>query len=203
MNKMMFVTIILLSFLYHLYGATGCELNDPDRDVKRFFPEYTNYKTSYVSIKSKGGATLLADIEKRLGDKFSGSYETMDVPYTMYTIYKNTDIIGYVHGVNQKGRYGGIQVFLATDKEGKIKQFYVQKMTAPNAKIWREGSFPGQFKTLDYNDFRDYNPSVPVSKYRMIKHQDKDDEEFNRILRAVKKNLILMDEFLWNRRYSK
>ena len=42
-----------------LYAAVGCDLNDPDRDVKRLFPDSTGYKTLYVSISKKGGDDLL------------------------------------------------------------------------------------------------------------------------------------------------
>ena len=69
------------------WGAVGCDLNDPDRDVARLFPESTGYKTIYVSIVQKGGETLLAKVETRLGDKFHGIYETIDVPYTIYEIF--------------------------------------------------------------------------------------------------------------------
>ena len=102
-----------------LYAAVGCDLNDPDRDVKRLFPESTGYKTLYVSIAKKGGDELLRLIEARLGDKFKGLFETSDVPYTMYEIYKGADLVGYIHGVNQKGTYGGLQVFLALDLNQK------------------------------------------------------------------------------------
>ncbi|MEN6312460.1 MAG: hypothetical protein ABFD80_13100, partial [Acidobacteriota bacterium] len=93
-----------------LRAAVGCDLNDPDRDVKRLFPESTGYKTLYVSIARKGGDALLREIEARLGDKFKGLFETADVPYTMYEIYKGSELIGFIHGVNQKGTYGGLQV---------------------------------------------------------------------------------------------
>ena len=69
------------------WGAVGCDLNDPDRDVARLFPESTGYKTIYTSVSQKGGEKLLAKIETRLGDKFHGLYETIDVPYTVYEIF--------------------------------------------------------------------------------------------------------------------
>ncbi len=69
------------------WAAVGCDLNDPDRDVARLFPESTGYKTIYTSILKKGGEPLLATVEKRLGDKFQGIYETIDVPYTIYEIF--------------------------------------------------------------------------------------------------------------------
>ncbi len=105
------------------YAAVGCDLNDPDRDVARLFPGSSGYKTLYLSLDQKGGEALLGQIEDRLGDKFQGLFETVDVPYTVYEIYRDKEKIGYIHGVNQKGQYGGIQVFLALDLMGSSRLF--------------------------------------------------------------------------------
>jgi hypothetical protein len=149
MKRLILITMALIAFESSgLMAAVGCDLNDPDRDVKRLFPESTGYKTVYVSIDKKGGDALLREIEARLGDQFKGLYETSDVPYTMYRIYKGSEIIGYIHGVNQKGRYGGIQVFLALDIEGAIKAFYVQKLTSKGAKAFRDEAFGREFRGL-------------------------------------------------------
>src|SRR5512143_2316057 len=80
-------------------AAVGCDLNDPDRDVARLFPESSGYKTIYTSIVKQGGDKLLATVESRLGDRFQGLYETIDVPYTIYEIYSGKKKIGYIHGV--------------------------------------------------------------------------------------------------------
>jgi hypothetical protein len=184
-----------------LYAAVGCDLNDPDRDVKRLFPESTGYKTLYVSIAKRGGDELLRKIEARLGDSFKGLFETSDVPYTMYEITKGADLIGYIHGVNQKGTYGGLQVFLALDLEGVIRGFYFQKLTSRAAKAFRDPAFGKQFLGLSLEDFYKYDvvagteePSGPVSR---IKNPDPASEkDFRAALRAAKKNLILADEFL-------
>jgi hypothetical protein len=191
-----------------LYAAVGCDLNDPDRDVKRLFPESTGYKTLYVSIAKKGGDELLRRIETRLGDKFTGLYETADVPYTMYEIYKGPDLIGYIHGVNQKGTYGGLQVFLALDAGGVIRGFYFQKLTSRAAKAFRAVSFGEQFLGLNLEDFVRYDvvtgredPPGPVSR---IKNPDPAAEaDFRATLRATKKNLVLVDEFLLGNRRLK
>ncbi len=113
--------LLLLAGYTAAWGAVGCDLNDPDRDVARLFPESTGYKTIYTSILKKGGEKLLSTVETRLGDKFHGIYETIDVPYTIYEIYANKKKIGYIHGVNQKGQFGGIQVFVVLDLEGTHK----------------------------------------------------------------------------------
>ncbi len=189
-----------------LFSAVGCDLNEPDRDVKRLFPESTGYNTEYVSIAQKGGTSLLRQIEARLGDAFKGLYETADVPYTMYRIFRGSELIGFIHGVNQKGRYGGIQVFLALDTRGVIRGFYFQKLTSRSAKDLRSPEFARQFVGLSLKDFYEYDPvacrapaSNPVSRIKNPAPEAEDD--FRASLRAVKKNLILADEFLLENRF--
>jgi hypothetical protein len=191
-----------------LYAAVGCDLNDPDRDVKRLFPGSTGYKTLYVSIAKKGGEELLREIEARLGDKFSGLYETADVPYTMYEVYKGSALIGYIHGVNQKGTYGGLQVFLALDTAGVIRGFYFQKLTSRGAKAFRVPAFGEQFLGLSLEDLYRYDvvtgkedPPGPISRIR--NPEPAAEPDFRAALRATKKNLVLVDEFLLGNRRLK
>lgn len=190
-----------------LFPAVGCDLNDPDRDVKRLFPESTGYKTIYVSIDRKGGRELLRRVEERLGDVFKGLYETIDVPYTMYHVLKDGEIIGYIHGVNQKGRYGGIQVFLALDTRGNIRGFYFQKLTSRHGALLRAPEFGKQFQGLNLNDFYGYDVQTGTaatgSRAAAIKNPAPEAaDDFRAALRAVKKNLILVDEFLLGNLYS-
>lgn len=193
--------LVLAAAAVSLWAAVGCDLNDPDRDVKRLFPESTSYKTIYVSIAKKGGDELLKKIEARLGDAFTGLFETADVPYTMYEIYKGQALIGFIHGANQKGTYGGLQVFLALDPQGVIKAFYFQKLTSRAAKAFRDPAFGAQFVGLSLADFYRYDvvsgredPPGPISR---IRNPEPDAEkDFRAALRATKKNLILVDEFL-------
>lgn len=194
------LTLLLLMafFATALFSAVGCDLNDPDRDVKRLFPGSTGYKTYYTSIQQKGGKPLLEKIEKRLGDKFKGMFETIDVPYTFYEIYQDKKVVGYIHGVNQKGQYGGIQVFLAVDTNGLIKSFYFQKLTNQAAKSFRSSEFAKQFIGLSIKEFSDYNPvsrKLEGSLSTIKNPAPKAEQDFYASLRGVKKNLILMQEF--------
>ena len=191
-----------------LRAAVGCDLNDPDRDVKRLFPGSTGYKTLYVSISKKGGDDLLGKIEARLGDKFTGLFETADVPYTMYEVYQGPELVGYIHGVNQKGTYGGLQVFLALDLRGIIKAFYFQKLTSRAAKAFRDPAFGSQFVGLSLEDFYRYDvvsgreePAGPIS--RIKNPEPAAEKDFRAALRAAKKNLILADEFLLDNAHLK
>lgn len=192
--------LLILTGYTAAWGAVGCDLNDPDRDVARLFPESTGYKSHYVSIDRKGGEPLLAKIEMRLGDKFHGIYETIDVPYTIYEIFANKKKIGYIHGVNQKGQFGGIQVFVVLDLEGRIKGFYIQKMTSKYAGKLRDANFGKQFFGLTIKDFElyDITSGKASGKVDAIKNPAPEAEaDFRAALRATKKNLILMDEFVY------
>ena len=198
--------LTLLSLTAALYAAVGCDLNDPDRDVKRLFPESTGYKTRYVSIDRKGGEALLREIEKRLGDPFRGLYETADVPYTTYEITKGDALIGYIHGVNQKGTYGGLQVFLALDTQGTIRSFYFQKLTSKAAKAFRDPAFGKQFEGLSLEDFYAYDvvsgAETPPGRISRIRNPvPAAESDFRAALRATKKNLVIADEFLLGNRH--
>ncbi|MCU0599111.1 MAG: hypothetical protein MUE70_07645 [Desulfobacterales bacterium] len=191
-----------------LFAAVGCDLNDPDRDVARLFPGSTGYKTMYVAIDKKGGDALLAQIEDRLGDKFQGLFETADVPYTIYEIYRGTDRIGYIHGVNQKGQYGGIQVFLVMDMEGIIKSLYFQKLTSKAAKELRAPEFGKQFEGLSLADFYAYDiasgkTKIPGKVDQIKNPAPEAEQDFHASMRAAKKNLILMDEFIYGNKFLK
>ncbi len=205
-GKKRFALIALLVFLPIMlahcttWGAVGCDLNDPDRDVARLFPEATGYKTIYTSVLQKGGEGLLTRVETKLGDKFHGIYETIDVPYTIYEIYTNKKKVGYIHGVNQKGQFGGIQVFLALDLEGRIRAFYIQKMTSQYAGMLRDAKFGQQFIGLNSKDFDKYEVvgGRASGKVAEIKNPAPHAEaDFRAALRATKKNLILMEEFVY------
>jgi hypothetical protein len=194
------VLVALLAGTGAAWGAVGCDLNDPDRDVARLFPESTGYKAMYISVQQRGGEKLLERIEAKLGDKFHGLFETIDIPYTIYEIRARNKTIGYIHGVNQKGQFGGIQVFLALDLEGRIKAFYIQKMTSQHAGKLRDAKFGRQFIGLALADFEQYDvvSGKASGKVDAIGNPAPEAEaDFRASLRATKKNLILMDEFVF------
>ncbi len=191
----------LLAAAVPSFAAVGCDLNDPDRDVARLFPESTGYRTTYASIDKRGGEALLRRVEERLGDSFRGLYETIDVPYTLYEIRAGEKTVGYIHGVNQKGKFGGIQVFVALDLEGKIKSFYIQKMTSQAAKQLRSPEFAAQFVGLSLKDFATYDVVAGKGSGKAAEIRNPAPEaptDFLAVLRGLKKNLILMDEFVFS-----
>lgn len=206
MRRILFLAFALaMYFQSSAFAAVGCDLNDPDRDVKRFFPQMTSYRTQYLSVKTLGGEKLLGSIEQRLGDKFKGLYETIDVPYTLYTVLQGKTVIGFIHGVNQKGKYGGLQVFVVLDPGGTILEQYFQKMTGSYSGKFRDKSFGRQFKGLRLSDFQGYDVVSGKIPKKSVLWKIKNPEplaldDFRATLRGIKKNLILMDVFVFNRK---
>jgi hypothetical protein len=199
-----FAAIVAFLFIMRLgsgpaWGAVGCELNDPDRDVKRLFPGSTGYKTVSIDIQKVGGQQLLSKIDSRLKDKLHGIYEMIDVPYTLYEIHAKKKKIGYIHGVTQKGRYGGINIFLVLDLDARIKAFYIQKISGEYAGKFRDAEFGKQFIGLTVGDFDQYDvvTGKGTGKVAGIKNPAPEaEQEFKYIMRGTKKNLILVTEFI-------
>ncbi len=169
------------------YAAVGCSLNDPDRDVKRLFPESTGYRSTFVTVQEAGGRPLYEKIQQELGDTLDTLYETIDVPYAFYDVLKGKEVIGYIHGVNQKGVYGGMQLIVATDLTGKIQAFYYQKLSSPGASQLMDKGFTGQFVGLRLDDFAGGNLTVADPGKEV--HDD-----VRATVRGLKKNLILLKE---------
>jgi len=202
----MHISVYVFLFLFikavPAMGAVGCDLNNPDRDVARLFPGSTSYKTAYASLGRQGGP-LLKRVEDRLGgSQYTTLFAPLDVSYTIYEIYKGTTKIGYIHGVNQKGRFGGIQVFVAQDLNGIIKTFYIQKISGQTANKLRDPNFGRQFVGLSLKDFDTFDPisGKGSGKFTGIRNPAPEMEtDFYGVLRGLKKNLVLMDEFVFSK----
>lgn len=185
-----FITMFIVLLAAHTaYAIVGCTLNDPDRDIPRLFPESTSYKTTFMTIEEKGGEALNREIEKALGDTFEPVYETIDVPYAFYTVYKGKDIIGYVHGVNQKGKYGGMQLMISSGVDDKIRVFWYHKLSSPEASVFVNTDFTGKFTGLTSADIINGN-------YSIADPSKNSSEDFRSTLRGLKKNRILLKKLL-------
>ncbi len=187
--KTLLVFTVMIFWAESASAAVGCSLNDPDRDIKRIFPESTGYKTTFITIKEKGGNAIKKEIEDKLQDSLEPVYESIEVPYAFYTVLKGKEAIGYIHGVNQKGKYGGMQLIMATDLKGRIINFYYQKMSSPEAGRFMDSKFTSKFNGLTLDDFM-------RGKLSINDPSANSPEDFRATLRGLKKNLILLDTLL-------
>lgn len=205
MRSSLMSSLILITLFYssHILGATGCTLNDPDRDVKRLFPKSTGYKTDFIMYKEHGGEALVKEVEEKLGGKLDPSYESIDVSFAYYTVLKGKETIGRIHGLNQKGVFGGLQLILATDLDGKILDFFYQRISSPDAKKFKNKDFTKQFAGLTLADFyvHRFKKGSDGDKIGKIESPSKEQvEDFKNTIRGLMKNLIQLDVFHLNRK---
>ncbi|HNX77038.1 MAG TPA: hypothetical protein PLM07_09990 [Candidatus Rifleibacterium sp.] len=195
------------------YGAIGCTLNNPAQDLKFLFPEVTSFKEEIREFRHfPDGQNLYSELKDRLGTDLDPVYEAFATPYTVYTVYKGNELIGIVHGVNVPGRGGVIQVFLATDpKTGQIGNFFFQRLESPEARSLKNKEFRKRFNGLTLADFykHDYfrraEPESKDDKLQAILESfgsGKQGPDFAASLRGVRKNLILLDMFIYNRLFE-
>jgi hypothetical protein len=199
------VIMIFLIYAGPAHSAISCELNYPVNDVARLFPGSDSFKTTYFSFSSRGGAPLQRKVEARLGG-VPALYAPLNVPYTLYEIYKGEKKIGYIHGVNQKGQFGVLEVFVSLDLDGTIKAFYIQRMAGQWTKKFTSPKFGRQFIGLTLKDFDHYDPvsGKGFGKAAAIVNPAPEAvTDFFGLLRSVKKNLVLMDEFFYSTEKAK
>ena len=201
LTKMVFPAMLLLLLCSApAHAAVSCELNNPASDVPRLFPESTSFTKSYFSFSNRGGTPLLRKVESRLGG-YPTLYAPLDVPYTIYEIYNGKKKVGYIHGVNQKGQYGVLEVFVSLDMNGMIKEFYIQRIAGQWAKKFTSPTFGRQFVGLTLKDFEQYDTVKCKGSGKVAAIANpvpKAETDFYGLLRAVKKNFILMDEFFYS-----
>jgi hypothetical protein len=192
--------LLCFAMVVPVLAAVNCELNNPTNDVGRLFPESTSFKPIYFSFATAGGEPRLRKVEARLGG-FPALYAPLNVPYTLYEIYKGKKKVGYIHGVNQKGQFGVLEVFVSLDMDGTIKAFYIQRMAGQWARKFTSPRFGRQFVGLTLKDFEQYDTANGKGSGKVAAIENPAPEamtDFLGLLRALKKNLVLMDEFFYS-----
>jgi hypothetical protein len=182
----------------------GCTLKNPDRDIRTLFPAATDYRTHFIALSDRGGEEKLKWLRARLQDVLDPVYEAVEVPYAYYEVLEGEKLIGYVFGVNQKGKYGGMQIIVATDLEGKILRLYFQKLSSPDRAAFKAEKFTEAFTGLTLADFyyfhgyRKLGVKKDADKVGAMKSPAGSDvakHDFEALLRGVMKALILFDSF--------
>lgn len=195
------------------WAAIGCTLSNPAQDLKYLFPEMTSYKEELKEFaRMSEGRALYAALRERLGSDLDPLYESYETPYTVYSVFKGKTRVGVVHGVNVPGHGGVIQVFLSTDpQDARIRRFFFQRLESPAAKALRDKGFRAQFEGLSLADFykHDYyakaDPGAEADKVGRLKAPALPEggrADHDAALRGVRKNLVLLDFFVYGRRFE-
>ena len=212
-HLLILLALAIVAAPQHALGAIGCTLSNPAQDLKYLYPEMTTFKEELNEFpKLKDGSELFKGLRARLGSDLDPIYETYETPYTVYSIFKGQTKIGIVHGVNVPGKGGVIQVFLSMDPAtGAIKNFFFQRLESPAARQLRSKEFRAQFNGLTLADFykHDYyaavDPGVKTDKVAAVKPPLLDtggQPDYDASIRGIRKNLILLDIFVYGRRFE-
>jgi len=204
---------LLLAAPQSALAAIGCTLSNPSQDLKYLFPEMSSYKEELKELpRMKDGPALFLALKERLGSELDPLYETFETPYTVYSVFAGKEKVGVVHGVNVPGKGGVIQVFLSSDPEtGAIKRFFFQRLESPAARALKSKGFRAQFEGLTLADFykHDYyaaaDPGAQADKIAKIKPPELGPSgrpDYDASLRGLRKNLILLDFFVYGRRFE-
>jgi len=208
----LFVAILLVVMMPSAgLAAIGCTLTNPAQDLKFLFPDVTSFKEEIRELRSiPSGQGVYAGLKDRLGGDLDPVYESYDTPYTVYSVFKGDTRIGYVHGVNVPGKGGVIQVFLSTDpKTGEIRDFFFQRIESRAARALKDKQFRARFRGLTLADFykHDYfavaEPENTSDKLAGMNPPDMDADvvsDYQASLRGIRKNLILLDLFVYDHR---
>jgi len=212
-NTFVFLALLTLAGSQPVFGAIGCTLSNPAEDLKYLYPEMTTYKEELQEFpRMKNGAELFKGLRARLGSDLDPIYETYETPYTVYSVFQGQNKIGIVHGVNVPGKGGVIQVFLALDPAtAEIKSLFFQRLESPAARQLRSKEFRAQFAGFTLADFykHDYyaamDPATKTGRVAALKPPPIDASgkpDYQASLRGVRKNLILLDFFVFGRRFE-
>ena len=208
----MMTAMVLLSPRAH--AAIGCTLSNPARDLKSLFSEMTSYREDVKELpKMTMGRELYEALKGRVGGDLDPVYEAFETPYTLYSVFTGEQRIGYVHGVNVPGRGGVIQVFVSVDPAtASVTRMFFQRLESPGGAALRAKETREQFAGLTLADFykHDYyvvaDPTNALDKVARLAPPAKLDAaakpDWDATLRGLRKNLILLDIFAFEKRHE-
>ncbi len=226
MNKYLGILIILVTFfkttnLFSQAQVVPCQLTNADQDTIRLFPERTNYRTEFIRTdeagdkRGVGGEALYRELEKRMNDKWDPIWETKDIPYVFYEILKGQERIGWVFGANQ-GWPGAdnSQLMFAFDLNGRVQEFYYQKLPSFEKNLLQTEKFYSQFIGLTLEQFyvHDELKNLKINDKNILSLDminrindptQKENEGFKKTLRGMRKVLVYVDDFKFENRIKK
>jgi len=214
MNTMRFITYVFLTLIGlvpgQVFGAIGCTLSNPAADLKYLYPDTTGFREEIREFHAlSDGRALYDQLKSRLGTDLDPVYEAFDTPFTVYSVFKGQERIGVVHGVNVPGQGGVIQVFIATDPvTGEIREFFFQRLESREARALKDKGLRQRFRGLALADFykHDYfvraepaNPNDRLGGILQAVGPVGGGTDFRASIRGLRKNLILLDMFVYRR----
>lgn len=136
--------------------ADVCVWRDPERTMRRIFPQARDYKT----VTHKMTPARIAAIEAALGAPLESSERRE------FDVYEITGAdgsrAGTVLALAGKGEYGAIEVVIGVDGSGRIAGTYIQRSRERTTKALQSPDFLAQFAGKTKGDaFDRIKPAAP------------------------------------------
>jgi hypothetical protein len=180
------------------HAAVGCALANPEEDLKVFFPHLTDFSTHYLTFQAQAPERLPL-LSEGIGDALDPVYETADVPYTLYSVRKRGERLGYVFGANQRGTYSNIQVIAVTDEALDLQHVYLQKIRSPKWEAFRSEAFSDALASKELSAYPKLRSCYVEGRCEGVGVEDpsggEESGDFRSILRALAK-LHMLSELL-------
>jgi len=171
-------------------GATGCSLDNPQKDLALFFPSFSHFTVQYLTFANQNPKAH-GTLGERLGGDLDQVYETRDVPYTLYSVYDGQKTLGYVFGTNQRGTYSNIQVIAATDALGALEKVYIQKIRSPKSQLFLSDEFLANLASVPLETYQKLGPCLQdkacTQNPILDPSQGAESEDYRAILRGMTK----------------
>ncbi len=171
--KKMFLFLLITEILF----AGVCIWRDPDKDIKKIFPQATGYKSVVRRYNKKEKEIIEKLINKEL--------DPDETEFTFYLIFMNKKRIGTVLTHTEKGQYGAIEVVIGLDSLNRVQKVLIQRDREIKSKELRSENFLNQFKGKSFKDTIEINKTI-----KPIKGAEKASKS---IAFSVKKMLIIYE----------
>ena len=150
MRSALSITVFIWCLLFSSSSAAVayCALRDPVSAIQHFYPGYTSYKALDGRVDSSVRAVLDAQLP---GVHFS-EFGT----HTLYVVFKDFEVIGYVHVRTEKGDWGLDELIWALSPELRVNEMRYQRsrsagrvlVESPEFLDWLSGRDLGQMVAL-------------------------------------------------------
>lgn len=150
MRSALSITVFIWALLFSSSSAAVayCALRDPVSAIQHFYPAYTSYKALDGRVDSSVRAVLDAQLP---GVHFS-EFGT----HTLYVVFKDFEVIGYVHARTEKGDWGLDELIWALSPELRVNEMRYQRsrsagrvlVDSPEFLDWLSGRDLGQMVAL-------------------------------------------------------
>lgn len=177
--------LFFLCFCSTAAAAVNCVLDHPDQDVKRLFPQSTYYRVRDLFWGRHASAETLKLARKEI--------PIDDSPKTFYAVYDKSKMLGLIYGRIYEGKKGTNEVFVAYEKNGKIKDIYFQKFEAKDAPYFRSKYYRRQFKKYGISLVLDNAHILPP--VRMPSPETL--EEHQLLVKSLRENVLTV-KYLYN-----